>query len=122
MDSESYKRLVRVARKKTSSNASRMSIREVALDAVLAHDLKGEQATSLGRVGRRIEVAIQEMRACAQAWATSAENRDQHALSFEEARKTALQAKWELKVQREALGIADHSILDQIYPIPQKLR
>ncbi len=41
-------------------------------------------------------------------------------LAFEQARARALQARWELAVQREALGLRSHEEIDARYPIPGK--
>ncbi len=95
------------------------SAREVALDVVLELDLRQEQASSLGRTGRRIERALRQMRAAAEAW--RADGNPEHARTFDEARRKARQYRWELVVQREAMGLTDHTAVHQAYPIPQNL-
>jgi hypothetical protein len=36
-------------------------------------------------------------------------------------REQALEYRWYLEVQREALGIRSHALLDELYPVPGAL-
>lgn len=119
MDPERARQIVKEIRKRSSGVPTSMVRRQAALDVLVEQDLRQEQAASLGRVGRRIEAAIAAMSASADAWATEIDRRDEHARDWAEARRAALQARWELVVQREALGMTDHSVLDRVYPISQ---
>lgn len=123
MDIEKWRRIVASTRHRTGSGTHAKARREVALDETLAHELRQEQATSLARVGRRIEQSIDELIDLATAWRTAPPaQREDLAQTFAETRRRALQARWELMVQREAIGLVDHAILERLYPIPQTLR
>jgi len=120
MERDRRRRIVEAAKHHgTRASASRAG-REAAHDVLVEHDLRGEQAASLGRAGRRIEAAIAEMEARAAAWRAEVDRREDHARAWAEARAAARLARWELVVQREAMGLTDHTALDRAYPIPPR--
>jgi hypothetical protein len=71
-------------------------------------ELKREQASALGLSSRRLEDAIAK---CADAKAKGS-------IEYPALRKEALRLRWNLLVQREAIGILNNKDLDEKYPIP----
>ena len=83
-------------------------------EALLA-ELNEERAAVLGRYGRRVERVLAEG-AAAQA---AADDGDAAALGrYRAARLSAQRAIADFCLQREMLGLTDHSWVDRIYPIP----
>lgn len=85
----------------------------------LEAELNRERAGALGLTGQRLEGYL----------ATCAELRDQLATShpdarpalleeYRKARAHAAECRWELIVQREAVGMRRHDDLDRWYPMP----
>lgn len=96
--------------------------REEALGSV-EHEVRKEKATALGRVGRRLEGFLEELQDLQQRLARL-DGADRRALviAHAEVRKQAELYLWYLVVQREAMGIRQHSELDDYYPIPRAIR
>lgn len=117
MDRERWLRIARAARDKGLDDGVR-GTREATLDVLVA-DLHNEQAASLDRVGRRLRDSIALMEVHAARFAAHGSEASRR--SFALAREDASQARWEMVVQREAMGLTDHSVVDRAYPIPQKL-
>ena len=94
----------------------------------LAAELLGEMASSLGKAERKINAALEDVARLGQAIdKLEAENAQKHYVeirakiaAFNEARKRAEQAVWELRVQREALGFRRNNDLTTLYPIPPR--
>jgi hypothetical protein len=83
-------------------------------EALMA-ELNHERAAVLGRFGRRVEEALD---ACAVEQA-AADNGDEEALvRYRAARLEAQRAIADLCLQREVLGLIDHSWVHRIYPTP----
>ena len=76
--------------------------------AALDYEIAGEQASALGRAGRRVEESLAALTACAGP-ATARE-----ALVGE-----AAAAVWSYFVQREAIGLRRHDEAIRIYGIPR---
>jgi len=90
VDEERVQRIAQEIRSRSAGVSAGRAAREAALDALIEQDLRREQATSLGRVGRRIERAIVEMADCELAWQQDVANREEHAVAYAEARGRAI--------------------------------
>jgi hypothetical protein len=93
-------------------------------DAAMTNELNRERASGLGRTGRLIEDAIA---ACAQlrehlATCPPGSRRAGLLAEYAEHRKTAIEQRWYLEVQREAMGLRRHTDLDTFFPIPPPIR
>ena len=77
-------------------------------EAVLRYELLQEQAASLGRMGRKAEVALAALRA------HEGEGRA-------EALKAACDAVWCFLVQREVMGLRDRAQIVREYDIPSEV-
>jgi len=92
--------------------------------AGIEHEIRGEKSSSLGRMGDKLERALAELPALAQAAADAAtpEERAAHVAAFNAALSRAEEAFYWLCVQREAMGVRNHDMLAAMFPIPPKLR
>ncbi len=93
-------------------------------DAAMSHELNRERAEGLGRTGRRIEDAIA---ACAMireqlAMCPPGYRRAGLLSEYAEHRKIAIEQRWYLEVQREAMGLRRQTDLDTFFPIPPPIR
>ncbi|MBI4816628.1 MAG: hypothetical protein HY791_10235 [Deltaproteobacteria bacterium] len=85
-------------------------------------ELRGEMASSLGRAGARVDAVLLELELLARAVQTKAgEDRSAAILRHNERRQEALEARRDLIVQREALGIRDNSGVVDHYPVPSPI-
>jgi hypothetical protein len=86
-------------------------------------EIIAEKAATLGRAGERLEAAlglVAELRQAfervtdpaARAWALA---------GYRQARSRALDARHTLIIQREAIGLRNHRIVDQQFPEPPVL-
>jgi hypothetical protein len=78
--------------------------------AALEHELRGEQASALGRAGARVEEALEALREAVPSSPTRSELVDE-----------AAHAVWCYYVQREALGISNHQRVTEFYRIPPEV-
>lgn len=78
-------------------------------DAALRYELMEEQAQSLGRAGRKVEIALQ-------ALADHPGGEDRAA-----ALKVAADAVWSFLVQREVMGLRDRNAVIAQYAIPREV-
>lgn len=92
--------------------------------AGLQAELDEERAASLGRTGRQIDEQLARCRALAAQLDGAADEdpaRSGEILDeYREARAEFERWRWELCVQREALGLLDHRWVDLIYPTPAR--
>jgi hypothetical protein len=101
-----------------------MARRPIDLMKAVEHEIAGEKAFSLGRVGARLEALLGELGRLgdAAAAATSPEARAPLVAEFNACRALALDAYYALTLQREAMGVKHHEMLAAMYPIPPKLK
>jgi hypothetical protein len=87
-------------------------------------EIAGEKAAALGRAGERLEAALREVTAYAQRIreAPDAAARARLGAAYEEARARAVEARVALLVQREALGLRRHAVVEQQFPEPPSFR
>jgi acyl-CoA reductase-like NAD-dependent aldehyde dehydrogenase len=79
-------------------------------------ELRRERAQALSRAGERLEAALREL-AEAEA-ALGATPGPALEAARDEAMSRAGERLWFLVVQREAMGLRDHRMLDDVWPIP----
>ena len=86
----------------------------------LQAEIAGEKAAALGRAGERLEAALREVTTCIQRVRDTpdAAERADLATAYEQARARALEARLALVIQREALGLRRHAVVDQQFPEP----
>jgi hypothetical protein len=85
-------------------------------------EIRAEKAAALGRAGERLEQALGEAAAIGarlDAAATPADH-DRLLAEYERARQRVAQARLALIIQREAIGLRQHRLVDQQYPDPPR--
>lgn len=84
-------------------------------------EILGEKAAALGRAGERLEMALAELNAAAGALAAARDDdarRDELRAAYRAARERARTARLHLLIQREAVGLRSHRVVDQQFPEP----
>jgi len=89
----------------------------------LQKEIAGEKAAALGRAGERLEAALQRA-ALARALddAGDAVSRERLGQEYDAACRQAEQARLMLLIQREAVGLRQHRVVDQQFPAPPPRR
>jgi uncharacterized protein DUF6665 len=101
-----------------------MARRPVDLVAALEAEIRGEKASSLGRMGDRLEQLLGEMAALDRDIAAAADPSERQASvdAYNACRARAEETHYWLCVQREAMGLRTHESLVALYPIPPRRR
>lgn len=85
-------------------------------------ELNEERAAALIRISRTLESAIAQLHAARERLLLErGADRDREMAGYAELRRLALRYRWYLEVQREALGMRHHHMLDEFYRIPGPL-
>ena len=99
-----------------------MSQREEALQRT-EKEIIAEKAATLGRAGERLEAALRLCTERREDLQRAPEFAREAALArYQEARRRALEARHTLIIQREAIGLRNHRLVDQQFPEPPVLR
>lgn len=77
-------------------------------EAVLRYELMGEQAASLGRAGRKMEVALAALETAAPETRAACV-------------KAAADAVWAFLIQREVMGLRDRDRIVAEYAVPREV-
>jgi len=89
----------------------------------LVRELNEERAAALVRISRVLDSLIEQLNAARLRVEHACEQeRAQEVARYHELHGRALQYRWFLEVQREAIGLRQHHILDEFYPIPAPIR
>lgn len=85
-------------------------------------EIVGEKAAALGRAGERLEEALAALRAVTRALeeAEADSRRDALRDRYDAARARARTARLHLLIQREAVGLRSHRVVDQQFPEPAR--
>ena len=88
----------------------------------LEQEIVKEKAAALGRTGERLEAALDEVAALGRALDTETDPTRRAALlrQYGSARDQAALARTMLLVQREAIGLRHHRVVDQLFPEPRR--
>ena len=86
-------------------------------------EIAGEKAAALGRAGEKLEEALRDTRDAAARLIAARDDaeRKRRSEEYTSARRRALDARLVLLIQREALGLRRHAIVDQQFPEPPDL-
>ncbi|HEY7041277.1 MAG TPA: hypothetical protein VID28_20580 [Methylomirabilota bacterium] len=86
-------------------------------------EIIAEKAATLGRAGERLEAALRLCADLGEDLQRASEVAREVALArYQEARRRALEARHTLIIQREAIGLRNHRLVDQQFPEPPVLR
>jgi hypothetical protein len=85
----------------------------------LLRELHEERAAALQRISSTLESLIIQLQASRERLrrATGAD-REREVATWRELRARAVKYRWYLEVQREALGMRRHDVLDEFYQVP----
>ncbi|MGH7317574.1 MAG: hypothetical protein ACREJS_15095 [Candidatus Rokuibacteriota bacterium] len=99
-----------------------MNAREEALQRT-EKEIAAEKAATLGRAGGRLETALRLAAELHEALTRAPEGaeRERARESYRQARTRAIEARRILIIQREAIGLRNHRIVDQQFPEPPRL-
>ncbi len=85
----------------------------------LLKELQEERAAALARISRRLEFLIAQLEATREQIAHAPEDdRARNVAAYRELHKQAMKYRWYLEVQREAVGLRQHQLIDDFYRIP----
>lgn len=84
-------------------------------------EILAEKAASLGRAGERLELALSALNGLAADVAAAPDPKARERLSGEYARALARvrEARLALVIQREAIGLRRHAVVDERFPEPR---
>jgi hypothetical protein len=85
--------------------------------------LRAEAASAMKAAGQKLERQLAELQALGrkvQALAPGPE-RERRLAEYRERRREAEHRKWCLIVQREAMGLSNHEVVEEIYRVPPTL-
>lgn len=87
-------------------------------------EIAREKGATLARAGERLQDALERLAPIAAALAATTDpaSRARLGVEYEAARAHVLQARLTLVIQREAVGLRRHRILDEQFPEPPPLR
>lgn len=88
----------------------------------LERELVREMAAALGRAEDKLNAALLRLELAEHALAAASDDAERRcrAATYERERRGALQARWELVIQRESVGIRRNDIVERLYPIPPR--
>jgi hypothetical protein len=82
-------------------------------------ELNEERAAALLRIGSTLESLILQLRAARErVRSASGPDREREVETWQGLRARAVRYRWYLEVQREALGMRRHDVLDEFYQVP----
>ena len=86
-------------------------------------EIRKEKASALKRVAGRLETAITQLRALeAKLPAPGSPDRARSVERHQALRAEAERHRWYFIIQREAMGLLHHEVVDEMYPIPAPIR
>ena len=85
----------------------------------LLRELHEERVSALRRISSTLDSLIRQLHASRERIRESSGlDREREVAAWRELRAHALKYRWYLEVQREALGIRQHDVLDEFYKVP----
>jgi len=88
----------------------------------LEKEIVQEMASALGRAGDKVDYAFLRLDVVARAIdaAASPAERRKRVAQWNALREEAIEARYELRIHREAVGLRRNRVLDAMYPIPPR--
>ena len=81
-------------------------------------EIEKEKAEALGRTGRKLESCVQKVREIETGWRGSPDSLKRQK-AYRLAVKRAHRYKYDLIVQREAVGLTAHQDVERLYALPK---
>ncbi len=89
---------------------------------LLLKELNEERIAALTRIARTLESLIGQLRVLRDRIPSlPAAAREREIEAYRDLRRQARQYRWYLEVQREALGLRHHRVVDEFYEVPEAL-
>lgn len=90
----------------------------------LEKEIVQEMATALGRAGDKVDYALLRLDVAARAIDEARDPAERRLLvrHWNGLREEAIEARYELRIHREAVGIRRNRMLETLYPIPPRRR
>ncbi len=90
----------------------------------LEKEIVQEMASALGRAGDKVDYALLRLDLIARAIDTepTPQDRRRQVAEWNALREEAIEARYELRIHREAIGIRQNRVLESMYPIPARRR
>lgn len=86
-------------------------------------EMRREVVSSLRYVGRKLEEQLAELASLAERIGRlSGPARAEQVAVYQELYRAAEHQRWCLTVQREAMGLRSHGVVDETYPRPPRIR
>ena len=91
--------------------------------AMLEHQLAEERVGALGRIGGRLDALLQLLAdLTARLGDLAGHERVEALVQYQSLHAEARRNRWYLEVQRDAVGIRGHDVVDRIYPLPPRVK
>ena len=88
----------------------------------IAWELNEERVSALRRISQTLDGLLAQLRMAGErVQATEGDECLEAVAAYRDIRRRAVQYRWYLEVQREAMGLRHHHRLDEFYPIPADL-
>jgi hypothetical protein len=85
----------------------------------LLRELHEERAAALQRISNTLESLIRQLNAARErVRRATGSDREREIATWRDLRARAVKYRWYLEVQREALGMRRHDVLDEFYRVP----
>jgi len=85
----------------------------------LLRELHEERVSALKRISGTLEALIGELHASRErVRRATGPDREREVATWRDVRARAIKYRWYLEVQREALGMRQHDVLDEFYRVP----
>ena len=85
----------------------------------IEQQLAEERVSALTRIGKRLEFLLRLLDELAARYETvSGSSREQVLDDYQKRHDEARRYRWYLEVQREAVGLRRHQVLDRVFPLP----
>lgn len=90
----------------------------------LEKEIVEEMASALGRAGDKVDYALLRLDLVARSIeeAPTPAQRRRHIARWNQLREEALEARYQLRIHREAVGLRRNAALEKLYPIPARRR
>ena len=89
--------------------------------AMLEHQLAEERVGALGRIGGRLDTLLRLLADLTARFGDLAGHERVEALvQYQSLHAEARRYRWYLEVQRDAVGIRGHDVVDRMYPLPPR--
>ena len=84
-------------------------------------ELQKERASALRKVGERLDSLIAQLQPLHARIVASSRPTEEEVAEYRRLHAQAHEQRYQMMVQREAMGLRNHGTMDEVYPIPPPL-